>query len=255
MTRVFLLLFLTLCAAAPSRAATAPPTLTVFAAASLTNALQDIGNLWMAAGHGRVVFSFASSSTLALQIEHGAPAGVFVSADETWMDDLAHRDAIAAGTRRDLVGNSLVLVEPAAALHRVTLAAGIKPDAILPTEGRLALGDPSHVPAGIYAQQALQKLGVWPALQSRLAPANSVRSALRLVETGEAPAGIVYASDVKVTPKLAIAGTFPPDSHDPIRYPAAVLAAQDSKPARAFLDFLSTQPAQDVFTHYGFTKP
>ncbi len=239
--------------ALPFVAHAAGPKLTVFAAASLVNALQDIGNLWMAAGHGAVAFSFDASSTLARQIEHGAPAGVFISADEKWMDDLAHHHGIVAGTREDLLGNSLVLVEPKDTLKPVSLAQGTSLDAVLGTGGRLAVGDPSHVPAGIYAQQALEKLGMWPGLQNRLAPADSVRSALRLVEVHEAPAGIVYATDVRATPTLGVAGVFPPSSHEPIRYPAAVVA--DTPEARAFLAFLSTQPAQDVFEHYGFTRP
>jgi molybdate transport system substrate-binding protein len=239
----------------PPRQQPTPPTgtLTIFAAASLTNALQDIGALWTAQGHGKIVFSFAASSTLAKQIESGAPAALFISADEKWMDDLAAHLAIVPGTRADLVGNTLVLVEPAATLKKIDLKPGISLAPVLGLTGRLAVGDPAHVPAGIYAQQSLTKLGLWPALQSRLAPADSVRSALRLVELGEAPAGIVYATDVQISPKLAVAGTFPANSHDPIRYPAA--AVSDTPQARAFLTFLQTQPAQDVFTHYGFTKP
>ena len=252
MRAVLALLLMVLPAAA--RAAAAKP-LVVFAAASLTNALQDVGALWMAAGHAKVVFSFASSSTLAQQIEHGAPAGVFVSADEKWMDDLAKHGSVAAGTRVDLVGNSLVLVEPKASLKPVNLASGVDLGPVLGAAGRLAVGDPAHVPAGIYARQALEKLGLWAGVQARLAPADSVRSALRLVELGEAPAGIVYATDVRVTPTLGVAGTFPADSHDPIRYPGAVVAAGDTKEARGFLAFLRSQPAHDVFEHYGFTAP
>jgi molybdate transport system substrate-binding protein len=251
--RAVLALLLMVLPAAAARAAAKP--LVVFAAASMTNALQDVGALWMAAGHGKVVFSFASSSTLAQQIEHGAPAGVFVSADEKWMDDLAKHHGVAAGTRADLAGNSLVLVEPKASLKPVVLTRGADLSAVLGLAGRLAVGDPAHVPAGIYAKQALEKLGMWASLQARLAPAESVRSALRLVEVGEAPAGIVYATDVSVTPTLAVAGTFPADSHDPIRYPAAVVAAGDTPEARAFLAFLKSQPARDVFSHYGFTAP
>ncbi len=235
-------------------AARAETPLTVFAAASLTNAMQDIGALWAASGHPEPVFSFASSSTLAQQIEHGAPANLFLSADEKWMDDLARHRGLAAGTRRNLVGNSLVLVEPAVHVHAVKLAAGIDINGVLGPSGRLAVGDPAYVPAGIYAQQSLQALGLWPALRSRLAPADSVRSALRLVELGEAPAGIVYATDVGVSPKLAVAGTFPASSHDPILYPAGVVKAGDGKTARAFLAFLATQPCRDVFTHYGFAN-
>ncbi len=242
----FVFAWMLLCA--PLQAWAASP-LTVFAAASLTNAMQDVGALWTAHGHGKVVFSFAASSTLAQQIERGAPAGVFVSADEKWMDGLA------PNTRLDLLGNTLVLVEPKAGLKPVTLTAGGNLDAVLGPGGRLALGDPAHVPAGIYAQQALERLGMWPKVQRRLAPADSVRSALRLVELGEAPAGIVYGTDVRATPSLAVAAEFPADSHDPILYPAAVVADNDGAGARAFLAFLQTQPAQDVFRHYGFSRP
>ena len=157
--RAVLALLLMVLPAAAARAAAKP--LVVFAAASMTNALQDVGALWMAAGHGKVVFSFASSSTLAQQIEHGAPAGVFVSADEKWMDDLAKHHGVAAGTRADLVGNSLVLVEPKASLKPVVLTRGADLSAVLGPAGRLAVGDPAHVPAGIYAKQALEKLGMW----------------------------------------------------------------------------------------------
>ncbi len=229
--------------------------LTVFAAASLTNAMQDVGTLWQAAGHKKVTFSFDSSSTLALQIDHGAPAAIFVSADEKWMDELDRHGLIVPDSRTDLLGNSLVLVEPKSSLKPLTLTPGVKLDPVLGPQGRLAVGDPAHVPAGIYARQSLEKLKLWDALKDRLAPADSVRSALRLVETGSAPAGIVYATDVKITPSLGVAGTFPPDSHDPIRYPVALIAAHDSREAAAFLAFLHTMPAQDVFRHYGFTLP
>lgn len=242
-------LLLTLCATAQAA------TLTVFAAASLTNALQDIGTLWQAAGHGKVVFSFASSSTLAQQIEHGAPADLFISADEKWMDDLAAHQAIVAASRSNLLGNSLVLVEPKARLKPIKLVPGASLDTVLGPAGRLAVGDPAHVPAGIYAKQALTKLGMWAAVQPHLAPADSVRAALRLVETGEAPAGIVYATDVKIVPSLAIAGTFPANSHDQILYPAALTSAGKSPEAKAFLAFLTTGKAKDVFAHYGFLSP
>jgi molybdate transport system substrate-binding protein len=235
--------------------ATRAEALTVFAAASLTNALQDVDTLWRAAGHKKVTFSFDSSSTLALQIEHGAPAAIFISADEKWMDELEKRRLIVPESRTDLLGNSLVMVEPKASLKPVTLAPGVKLDSVLGAQGRLAVGDPGHVPAGIYAKQSLEKLHIWDEVKNRLAPADSVRSALRLVETGSAPAGIVYATDVKIAPSLGIAGTFPADSHEPIRYPVALVAAQDSKEALAFLDFLHGTQARDVFLHYGFTAP
>jgi molybdate transport system substrate-binding protein len=247
-----LLLTLALCLApAVSHAAG----LTIFAAASLTNAMQDIGALWAAAGHAKPVFNFASSGTLAQQIEHGAPANVFASADEKWMDDIGRHDLIAEGTRADLLGNDLVLVEPRGSLHRITIAKDLEIGAILAPAGRLAIGDPKSVPAGIYAKQALEKLGVWDRVRDRLAPAASVRGALLLVERGEAPAGIVYGTDVHVSPTLAVAGIFPADSHDPIRYPFAVVKPNDTKEARAFLAFLRTGASQDVFRHYGFTGP
>ena len=229
--------------------------LTVFAAASMTNAMQDIGTLWEAAGHKKVTFSFAASSALALQIEHGAPAAVFLSADEKWMNELATKNAIVPSTRDDLVGNSLVLVEPKEKLKLIDLQQGSPVLALLGDRGRLAVGDPAHVPAGIYAQQALTKLGLWDRLKSRLAPADSVRSALRLVETGEAPAGIVYATDVRITPTLGVAAVFPADSHEAIRYPVALTKAGDTKEGRAFLAFLHGEQARDVFDHYGFSAP
>jgi molybdate transport system substrate-binding protein len=230
-------------------------TLTVFAAASMTNAMQDIGTLWQAAGHPKIAFSFASSSVLALQIEHGAPANLFISADEKWMDELAAHNLIVGLSRSDLVGNTLVLVEPNKTLKPIDLAKGTNLMAVLGRNGRLAVGDPGHVPAGIYAKQALTALGLWPSLKAHLAPADSVRSALRLVETGEAPAGIVYGTDVKIAPLLGVAGTFPAATHDPIRYPTALVAANNTADARAFLAFIHTPAAEDVFSHYGFTPP
>ena len=240
---------------AGSSAAQAAPGLTIFAASSLTDAFHDIGNLWTAQGHHPITFNFASSSTLALQIEHGAPADVFASADELWMDKLAQAHRIAARSRGDFTANALVLVEPKSALKPITLKPGTDFAAILGPAGRLAVGDPAHVPAGIYAEQALKKLGLWDAVKTRLAPADNVRSALLLVSTGEAPAGIVYATDARVVSALGVAGTFPPDSHDPIRYPIAATGNGNTAEAAAFIAFLHTQPAQDVLEHYGFLRP
>ena len=236
-------------------AAWAAPGLTVFAASSLTDAFHDIGNLWMAQGHSPITFNFASSSTLALQIEHGAPADVFASADELWMDKLAQAHRIDAQTRSDFTANALVLVEPKSTLKPVTLKPGTDFTAILGSSGRLAVGDPTHVPAGIYAAQALKKLGLWDAVKSRLAPADNVRSALLLVSTGEAPAGIVYATDARIVSALGIAGKFPPDSHDAIRYPVAATGHSNTAEAAEFIAFLHAQPAQDVLEHYGFLRP
>jgi molybdate transport system substrate-binding protein len=229
--------------------------LTVFAAASLTDAFRDIGVLWQARGHGHVTLSFDSSSTLARQIEHGAPADVFASADEKWMDDLAAHHGIVAGTRVDIAGNTLVLAQRRADLHPLDLKPGVNIAALLGAGGRLAVGDPSHVPAGIYAKQALIKLEAWDAVADRLAPAQNVRDALQLVAHGETPMAIVYGTDVKLLPGLAVAGTFPPDSHDPITYPAAVTSHATGTEAQDFVKFLTSTDARDVFMHYGFLAP
>jgi molybdate transport system substrate-binding protein len=226
--------------------------LTVFAAASLTDALRDIAALWQQAGHDKPVLSFAASSTLAHQIEQGAPANLFASADVKWMDALAKDHLIAEDTRQDLLGNDLVLIVPADHPTHVVIAPGMNVAALLGANGRLATGDPTHVPAGIYAEQALRHLGLWDALASRLAPAADVRGALLLVERGEAPAGIVYGTDAAVSSHVAVAGVFPPDSHDPIVYPFAVTKPGDTPEARAFLAFLRGDPARTVFVRRGF---
>jgi molybdate transport system substrate-binding protein len=226
--------------------------LTVFAAASLTDAMGDISGLWTKAGHTAARLSFASSSTLARQIEQGAPANVFASADEQWMDYLAKKDLIAPGTRKDLLGNELVLVVPASHPVHVDIKPGFDLSALVGPNGRLSVGDPAHVPAGIYAEQALRKLGLWDQFSSRLAPAADVRSALLLVERGEAPVGIVYATDAAVSKAVSIAGVFPDSSHKPITYPFAVTKAGDTPDARAFLAFLTSTEARAVWVKYGF---
>lgn len=227
--------------------------LIVFAAASLTNAMGDIAPLWQAAGHAPLKQSFASSSTLARQIESGAPANLFASADIKWMDYLDQKHLIAAGTRVDLLRNDLVLIVPAghAGAER-KIGQGFDLAALLGAGGRLAVGDPAHVPAGIYAKQALQKLGIWASVKDRLAPAEDVRAALLLVERGEAPAGIVYGTDAAVTDKVAVVGRFPADSHDPIVYPFAIVKAGDNAEARALLQFLRGPQAKAAFEKRGF---
>ena len=232
----------------------AAPALTVFAAASLTDAMQHISLLWQAQGHAAPRLSFASSSVLAQQVGQGAPADVFISADLKWMDWLAAKGLIQPDTRSNLLGNSLVLVEPRAGLKPVTITPDLDLVGVLGADGRLAVGDPASVPAGIYAKQALTRLHLWDAVSPHLAPAENVRAALLLVERGEAPAGIVYGSDVAAAPGLAIAGTFPESSHDPILYPeAAPTTAADPDEARRFLAFLRTPPAAQAFRAAGFT--
>jgi molybdate transport system substrate-binding protein len=226
--------------------------MTVFAAASLTDAMKDISAKWVEAGHASLRMSFGSSSTLARQIEQGAPANLFASADEKWMDYLAEKKLIAADTRKDLLGNDLVLVVSADKPMHVTINKSFDLMALLGTNGRLATGDPAHVPVGIYAEQALKSLGMWDNVSPRLARTADVRSALLLVERGEAPAGIVYATDAAVSKAVMIAGTFPADSHDPVTYPFAITKSGDTAEARALLDFMTSPPARAVFVKRGF---
>lgn len=226
---------------------------TVFAAASVTNALQEVAGAYVKAGGGRVKLAFAASSTLAKQIESGAEAHLFLSADEAWMDYLEQRGLPAAGTRRPLLGNSLVLVVPASSNLAVEIGAGgTWLAALLP--GRIATGDPAHVPVGKYAQQALTRLGHWPVVQRRLARADNVRNALVLVERGEAVAGIVYATDAAISRHVRIAGTFPATAHDPIVYPVALMNGHDHGEARQFYDFLFSDTARSIFASHGFAN-
>jgi molybdate transport system substrate-binding protein len=226
--------------------------LTVFAAASLTNALQDAAKAWRAQGGAPVHLNFAASSTLARQLDQGARANIFASADLKWMDWAQSRELIAEDTRRILLGNRLVLVMPKDRLRPVTIAKGFDLASLLGAGGRLAVGDPAHVPAGLYARQALTSLGLWPAIEPRLARAENVRAALLLIERGEAPAGIVYATDAAVAPGVAVAGIFPPDSHEAIAYPFAVTRDGDTPDARALLAFLGGPVAGKIFAQYGF---
>jgi molybdate transport system substrate-binding protein len=226
--------------------------LTVFAAASLTDAMKDVSAQWVQAGHPPLRLSFGSSSTLARQIEQGAPANLFASADEKWMDYLAEKKLINLETRKDLLGNDLVLVVSAEKPQHVTIGPGFNLLGLLGPNGRIATGDPAHVPVGIYAEQALKKLGLWDAVSPRLARTDDVRSALLLVERGEAPAGIVYATDAAVSKAVMVAGTFPADSHDPVSYPFAVVKLGDTPEARALMAFIAGAQARDIFIKRGF---
>ncbi|HVY17354.1 MAG TPA: molybdate ABC transporter substrate-binding protein [Rhodopila sp.] len=225
---------------------------TVFAAASLTNGMKDAAALWAKQGHPAPTMSFGSSSTLARQIEQGAPANVFASADELWMDDLAKKSLIVPDTRHDLLGNELVLIVPASHPIKVDIKPGFDLMHILGPNGRLAVGDPAHVPVGLYAKQALQRLGVWDKVSPHIAAAADVRSGMLLVEQGEAPAGIVYATDAAISKKVVVAGVFPESSHDPISYPFAIVKANDTPDARAFLSFLAGSQMRAVWTKLGF---
>jgi molybdate transport system substrate-binding protein len=238
------------------RAARAQPQssgeLVVFAAASLQNAFEAIGRRYRQQGGAAVRHSFASSGVLARQIEQGAPAAVFASADEQWMDYLAQRKLLAAGTRKRLLGNRLVLVVPAGNPVSVELAPGFDFAKLLGPDGRWATGDPGSVPVGRYAQDALTKLGAWDFAQTRLVRAENVRVALAFVERGEARAGVVYQTDAAVSSKVRVAGVFPADSHAPVAYPVAAIAKNDSPAGRAFLRFLEGADAREIFVRHGF---
>jgi molybdate transport system substrate-binding protein len=235
-------------------AARAQEMVTVFAAASLQDALRDLGAQWQARGNAAPRLSFAASSTLARQIEQGAPADLFMSADEAWMDYLGQRGLIVEASRVSPIGNSLVLVAPANATARVTLARGTDLVSLLGPRGRIATGDPAHVPVGRYAQAALAWMGQWEAVAPRLARAENVRAALLLVERGEAPLGIVYATDARASAGVRSLGTFPAESHPPITYPFALTRrAEGRTAARAFLAFAASPEAAAGWQRFGFT--
>ena len=229
-------------------AAHAQDRLLVFAAASLKNALDEASSAY---ARDRVVVSYGASSTLARQIENGAPADVFISADLDWMEYLEKRGLVAEATRRNLLGNQLVLVAPRAQPVKLEPAPGF-PIAKALGDGRLALAEPTSVPAGKYAKAALETLGVWAQLAGRIAPADNVRAALALVARGEAPLGIVYRSDAHAEPAVVLAGVFPADSHPPIVYPGAALKGA-KRGAAGFLQFLSGPKASAIFERHGFT--
>lgn len=225
--------------------------LTVFAAASTTDVMQSIGEAYQRTTGVEVRFSFGSSSTLARQIRAGAPADVFISADEKWMDDVSSAGAIDAGTRQDLLANRLVLIGPKDSTLSVRAERGSDfpgPDKVR----RLAMGDPTHVPAGRYGRQALQRLGWWSGVESRVISAQDVRAALRLVEIGEADAGIVYSTDARKSDKVRILAEFPEECHDPVRYPVA-LTRSASAGTHAFLSFLRSPESIAIFERAGFT--
>jgi molybdate transport system substrate-binding protein len=239
---------------APRAQGTQREAITVFAAASLTDALRDLGNQWAARGNPAPRFSFAASSALARQIEQGAPADLFMSADEAWANYLQERNLLANATRSSPLGNALVLIAPADAARPVTLARGTDLAALLGPYGRIATGDPAHVPVGRYAQAALTWMGQWDAIAPRLARADNVRAALLLVERGEAPFGIVYATDAAASRSVRVVATFPAESHEPITYPFALTRRADGNAqARALLAFLTGAEATATWQRFGFT--
>lgn len=230
-----------------------PETVTVFAAASTTNAVTEIGRLFEKGKTGKFRSSFASSSTLAKQIEQGAPADVYISADIKWMDYLETKKMIAPGTRFNLLSNRIVLIAPKdSSINHIDIRPGLDLVKLL-GDGRLSMGDPDHVPAGIYGMKAFEKLGIWSSIENRVARTRDVRAALALVERGETPLGQVYATDAAISDKVKVVGIFPQDSHPPIVYPVAIVAGRKSEAAEQFIEFLKGPEAKAIFEKYGFT--
>jgi molybdate transport system substrate-binding protein len=224
----------------------------VLVAASLQESMNAAADAWARKGNPRPVISFAASSALARQIAAGAPADLFVSADEEWMDDIQRRGLIVPGTRADFLGNRLVLVASALDMKGVPIQRG-SPIAAMLGSGRLAMADPDAVPAGRYGKAAFERLGLWPALAPKVVRAENVRAALAFVERGAAKYGVVYATDARASRKVRVAGIFPANSHPPIRYPVARLKASTSPDAEGFRQFLLSREGKAIFARFGFT--
>lgn len=223
----------------------------VFAAASLREAMNEAADSFAATGAPRPVVSFAGSSTLAKQIENGAPADLFVSADEAWMDYLADKKLIVPASRAPFLSNKLVLIAPAAQPLKMTIKPGF-PLASLLGDGRLAMADPNSVPAGRYGKAALTKLGVWPSVERKVVQAEDVRAALTFVDRGEARAGIVYSTDALASQKVTVAATFPEGSHPKISYPLALVAGRSNAGAAKFRAYLLSAKGKAIFARHGF---
>ena len=251
--RTFIVAFALLAATTSLPAGARADDVVVFAAASLKDALDAINADWQKASGKHATISYAASSALAKQIEAGAPADVFISADLDWMNYVEERKLIVPGTRHNLLGNSLVLIAPA---ENNPAPVEIKPDfplAKMLSGGKLAMADPNSVPAGKYGKAALTKLGVWDSVSGSVAAAENVRACLLLVARGEAPFGIVYKTDAAIEPKVKIVGIFPADSHPAITYPIAQTASSKNADAAAFMTYLRGPDATKQFEHFGFT--
>lgn len=250
--RRILSLFLASAVLLGAAAARAEDAVRVFAAASLTNALTEIGARWEAAGHPKPSLAFGASSTLAKQVEAGAPADLFASADLGWMNYLDERGLVDRASRANLVGNTLVLIAPKGRAFPVEMKPGF--DFAGAFAGKLCTGEPGAVPVGIYAKQALESLGWWAGLKGRVVGTDDVRTALAFVERGECPAGVVYATDAAISGKVEVVASFPESSHKPIVYPFAVVKGGRAE-ANAFLEFLKTSPeAAAVFERLSFAR-
>lgn len=236
--------------AGPGRAADGP---LVLAAASLQESLGEAADAWAKSGRPRPRLSFAASSALARQIIAGAPADMFISADEAWMDAVEKKGLLRSGTRADMASNRLVLIAPAASAKPLPVRRGMPLAAAL-GNGRLAIAEPDSVPAGRYARAALDNLGLWASVSGKLAYGDSVRSVLALVERGEVPLGIVYATDAMASARVREVGSFPPQSHPPIRYPLGLLKSA-SPDAAGFRAFLLSSAGRAILARHGFGAP
>ena len=225
--------------------------LTVLAAASLKNALDEVSGQYQLPQGGKISISYAGSSALARQIENGAPADIFISADRDWMDYVEKRGLIRSDSRVNLLRNEMVLIAPADSKAAVEIKPGF-PLATLLGGGRLAMADPDYVPAGKYGKAALVKLGVWTSVAGKVARAENVRAALSFVARGEAPLGIVYRTDAKADRKVRIVAVFPAETHPPIVYPAALLKGARDPAASMFFEFLNSAQARGIFRKHGF---
>ncbi len=233
-------------------AASAKEHVTIFAASSMTNALEAVAGVYEDRTGVAVRTVFAASSTLARQVYSGAPADIFISASPEWMDYLADRQLVEPGTQTDLLSNALVLVAPKASDLEIVLTDNAPLAERIGPEGYLAVADPAHVPAGRYAKAALESLGLWPSLSGHLALAGNVRAALALVERGEASAGVVYLTDAWRREQVRIVAAFPADSHPPIVYPVAIVNDRETSAVRDFYDFLRTDEAGTIFRDHKF---
>ena len=251
--RLFVILSLIIALAGAPQPLIAQEQITVFAAASLRNALDDTNTAFTKATGTKVVASYEASSALTKQIEQGAPADVFISADLRWMDYAAEHSLIKPETRIILLGNKLVLIAPTnSKLDHVSIDQGLD-IAKLAGDGRIAIADVKAVPAGLYAKAALERLGSWTTAEPKLAQAQNVRATLAFVARGETLVGIVYETDAKVEPKVKIIGTFPDDSYPPITYPVAATANTKKAGVAHYLGFLRSSAAKAIFEKYGFS--
>lgn len=226
--------------------------LTIFAAASLKTALDKVSAAWTVDSKQETSISYGASSALAKQIESGAPADVFISADTTWMTYLSEKKLVAADKVDNVLGNEIVLIAPGDSKIEAKLEKGVDISALV-GDGKLAMADVKAVPAGKYGKASLETLGAWAAVESKVAQAENVRAALKLVATGEAALGIVYVTDARAEPAVRVVATFPADSHPPVIYPASVIAASKNPSAANFVAFLRSPKTTDIFKAQGFT--